>query len=90
MLTYQDCLGLCNFTDEEIMAIAEHEHVPEIIAIELAEYLVQSPDGTAFIKGIILDDIRTAEAMGKKQRVERLNLVLKHFIATHPERKKRR
>ena len=86
MLTYQDCLGLCNLTEEEITAIAEHERLPEIIALELAEYLVQTSDGTAFIKRIILDDIKSAEASGKAQRVERLRLVLKHFVATHPAR----
>jgi len=85
MLTYKDCLDYCNFTEEEVRAIAQHQRVPEIIAIELAEYLIDTPDGTTHLKRIILDDIRNAEISRKRDRAERLRLVLKHFIATHPE-----
>ncbi|MGI9318281.1 MAG: hypothetical protein ACR2QW_13215 [bacterium] len=85
MLTLEDCLGLCELSEEEIRAIAQHEHIPEIIAAELAEYLVHEPDGTVKIKRIILDDIKEEEARGNTQQVENLRLVLAHFIATHPE-----
>lgn len=36
MLTLQECLDFCELSEEQICAIAEHEHVPEIIAAELA------------------------------------------------------
>ncbi len=84
MLTYQDCLGLCDCSADEIRAIAEHEHVPEMIALELAEYLVQNPDGVPMIRRMILDDITAAREAGDHDRVHKLQLVLKHFIATHP------
>ena len=35
MLTYQDCVGMCELTEDEIRAIAEHEHLPELVALEL-------------------------------------------------------
>lgn len=85
MLTLEDCLGICELTEEEIRAIAQHEHIPEIIAAELAEYLVHEPDGTVKIKRIILDDIENEEKRGNTRKVENLRLVLAHFIATHPE-----
>jgi len=28
MLTIEDCIGLSELTEEEILAIAEHEHIP--------------------------------------------------------------
>ena len=34
MLTIQDCIELSELTEEEILAIAEHEHIPEMAAIE--------------------------------------------------------
>ncbi len=43
MLTYEDCVGLTDLTEEEIEAIAQHEHLPEIIAAELGCYLVHDP-----------------------------------------------
>ena len=88
MLTYEDCLGICDLTEEEIEAIAEHEHIPEIAAMELGEYLVNSEDGVPKIKKIILDDIKNAENSGDKEHATKLRKILKHFIATHPARKK--
>ena len=84
MLSYEDCLGLCDLTEEEVEAIASHEHIPEIVATELGSYLMHDPRGIPRIKTIILDDIRHAENRGDNQRALQLKLVLKHFIDTHP------
>ena len=40
MLTYEDCLGMTDLTQEEVDAISEHEHCPAIIALALGNYLV--------------------------------------------------
>ena len=32
MISLEDCIALCGLTEQEVMAIAEHEHVPEIAA----------------------------------------------------------
>jgi hypothetical protein len=85
MLTLQDCIALSDLTEEEIEAIAEHEHLPEIIAVELGNYLVHSPEGVPMIRRIIIDDIREAEARGDYEHALKLRLVLRHFIQTHPE-----
>ena len=37
MITLEDCVGLCGLTEEEVLAIAEHEHLTEIAATALAE-----------------------------------------------------
>ncbi len=83
MLTYQDCKGLCPLSDEEIRAIAHHEHIPEIIALELGNYLCETADGEKRIKRIIIDDIDEAKAHGDEKRVAQLHHVLAHFIALH-------
>ncbi|HBR96722.1 MAG TPA: hypothetical protein DD979_05015 [Gammaproteobacteria bacterium] len=85
MLSLIDCLGLCDLTEEEVEAIATHEHVPDVVAVELAEYLIHSPDGVPMIRRIILDDIEEAEKHGHTQEADKLRLVLKRFIVTHPE-----
>lgn len=85
MLTYQDCLGLCDLTEEEVAAIAEHEHLPSIIAAEMGNYLVTTPNGQTAIRRIILDDIAAAQAHGDRAHATKLKLVLKHFCDTHPE-----
>ena len=85
MLNYEDCLGLCDLTEDEVGAIAEHEHVPQMAALELGNYLIHSPEGVPHIKRIILDDIRHAEQSGNRKHVLHLQMVLKHFIEMHPQ-----
>ena len=85
MLTYQDCIGLSDLTEEEIKAIAEHEHVPDIIALEFGHYLIETGDGVPAIKAIIIDDIKHAEKNGDINHVIKLKIVLQHFIDTHPD-----
>lgn len=85
MLTLQDCIALSDLTEEEILAIAEHEHIPEIVATELGYYLVHSPDGVPHLKRMILEDIENAKARGDLEHARKLRLVLAHFIRTHPD-----
>ena len=85
MLSLEDCIALCDLTKEEIDAIAEHEHIPEIVAAELGQYLIHSDDGVPKIRRIILDDIEAAESRGDSQHAFHLKLVLKHFVDTHPQ-----
>ena len=80
MLTLDDCLGLCDLGREEIEAIAEHEHLPGVIAAELGNYLVHTANGQRAIKDIIRDDILAAQARGEFCRSAKLNLVLRHFL----------
>ena len=85
MLTYQDCIGLSALTEEEVAAVAEHEHIPAMFAIELGNYIVRSDDGVLRIRRIILDDIEEAERNGNVEHALKLKAVLKHFVDTHPE-----
>lgn len=84
MLTYEDCLGLCELSEDEIRAIAEHEHIPAIVATQLGNYLVHAKDGVPMIRRMIIDDILSAGAHGDFRRAAELRMVLRHFVATHP------
>ena len=86
MLTIEDCIGLSELTEEEILVIAEHEHIPEIAALELGNYLVQTSSGEKRIKAMIVDDIGDARRVGNVHRVAALKLCLKHFLEHHAAR----
>lgn len=86
MLTYKDCLGMCDFDEDEIVAVAEHEHLPQFVAIAYAEYLIHTDEGVPMLKKIILDDIAAAERHDNREKVKHLQQVLKHFVLTHPYR----
>ena len=85
MLTYQECLDLCELEEDEVDAIAEHEHLSEIAAMELGNYLIHSSDGVPKIKKMIIEDIQEARTRGDIKHAAKLRLVLKHFVETHPE-----
>jgi hypothetical protein len=86
MLSYDDCLGLSELTPEEIAAIAKHEYLPEIVALEMGWCLCGTPEGKRLIRCMILDDIEDARRRGDVQEAAALRLVLRHFDEAHPAR----
>ena len=85
MITLQDCIAFCGLTEEEVLAIAEHEHMPEAAACALAEYLLNQEHGSERIRDMIVDDVRAAQARGDRNQIRTLLHVLHHFLKTHPE-----
>lgn len=85
MVTLEDCLAFSGLSEDEILAIAEHEHIPEIAAAALAEYLLGQDDGAEKIRRMISDDICDAIARGDTDHARMLGLALRHFIETHPQ-----
>lgn len=84
MLSYEDVLGLCRLCDEEVRAIADHEHIPDIVAAELGNYLVQTEDGVMKVRRMIIDDMADATRRGDRDALLKYKAVLLHFIETHP------
>jgi len=80
MLTLEDCIAFSDLTLEEIDAIAEHEHLPEMIAAELGCYLVHCPDGRRAINVMMRDDIAVARSRGDLRHAAELKVVLQHFV----------
>ena len=85
MITLEDCIAFCDLTEEEVLAIAEHEHLPEIAATALAQYLLSHEHGSEKVREMIVDDIRQAQLGDDKEHVLTLLHVLHHFLKTHPE-----
>lgn len=81
MLTMQDCIELSGLSEEEILAIAEHEHIPEIAALELGSCLCGSSEGERTIERMIREDIAAARERGDRRHAASLRVVLRHFIA---------
>jgi hypothetical protein len=84
MLTLEDCMGLCELTQDEIDAIARHEHIPDLAAALLGSYLCRTPAGELCIKDMIRDDIARSRSCGDDERELALKLVLRDFVIQHP------
>lgn len=85
MISLDDCISLSGMTEEQILAIAEHEHISEIEACALADYLRKAPEGYATVRTMIIEDIREAQSRGDREHVRELLHVLHHFLRQHPE-----
>jgi DNA repair ATPase RecN len=85
MISLEDCVALCGLSEEQVLAIAEHEHLPEIAATALAQYLLKRERGMEKIRDMIVDDIRQAQRRQDKARILTLLHVLHHFLKSHPE-----
>lgn len=83
MLTLDDCLAFSDLTPEEILAIAEHEHIPQVAALEMGNYLL-SCKGSECIERMIADDIRDSQQHGNGQHTMELRKVLDDFVKRHP------
>lgn len=84
MITLEDCIGLSGLTPDEIDAIAEHEHIPEAVAVALGSYLVHKAHGNEIIRDMIRDDIRAALVRHDRQHAADLLATLRMFLAMHP------
>jgi hypothetical protein len=85
MISLQDCLALCDLTPDEVAAIGEHEHVPEIIATSLGSYLLHTAYGAEKVRDIIIDDIQYAVSQHDIPHARHLVGVLREFLHEHPE-----
>ncbi len=84
MLTLKDCLELSELSQDEVNVIAEHEHIPEIVACELGSELLHSNDGVSQIKAYMLDCVEHARRAGDLARAESLYTIYRRFDASHP------
>ena len=85
MISFEDCIAFCGLTEAEVAAIAEHEHVPEVAAAILGQYLLHQHHGLERIRHMLVDDIRAAVRGGDVKHAAELTFALRQLIATHPE-----
>ncbi|MEM1286222.1 MAG: hypothetical protein ACFB01_07505 [Cohaesibacteraceae bacterium] len=85
MISLDDMVGMSGLSEEEILAIAEHEHVAPSVATGLGAYLSGDHEGLEKVRNMIFDDIRAAQAAGDTGHERELLHVLHHFLREHPQ-----
>ena len=80
MISIEDCIALSGLDEEEILAIAEHEHIPEIAAAALGNYLMHQDHGAEIVRDMIVDDLREAMTRGDDRHARDLLMALRHFM----------
>jgi hypothetical protein len=83
MINKDDCIALCGLEPDEVAALAEHEHISDIAAAALADYLLHHDHGVEVIRDMIVHDMRRAVARGDSAHAAELLTALRHFVSEH-------
>jgi hypothetical protein len=84
MISLEDCIALCGLTKDEVRALAEHEHIPDMAAAALGQHLLNQPTGLTAIHAMIAEDIRWARERGDLRHAEELTATLRNFMDSQP------
>ena len=85
MISLEDCIAFSGLDEDEVAAIGEHEHIPDIAAAALANYLLKQPNGGEAIRKMIIDDVHQTIDQGHLKHATELFMALRHFLDQHPE-----
>jgi hypothetical protein len=85
MLTFQDCIDLAGVTEAEIEAIAKHERIPAMIALELADHMLYAPAGAVKLRDFIVENLRRAQGRNNCTNCAKLGRLLAGYLDTHPD-----
>jgi hypothetical protein len=84
MLSLKDCLDFCDLDSCEIEAIAEHENLPVIIAAQLSNELLKTPEGVCCLYCMVLENLNQAMTEGDMDKVLRFGMTYQHLQANYP------
>jgi len=85
LLTLDDCIAFGELKREVVLAIAEHERVPELSAVAIGTNLMLQSDGLRTIYNMIVAVKNTAAARGEAHRSRDLEATLAEFVAEFPD-----
>ena len=90
MLRLEDCLSQLELTEDEMLAVAEHEGVPAMVALSKSAQILESTDGAKQIYKMIQEDIddcmsRKHHDLNWQDHLNSLKRAENHFKQSHPE-----
>lgn len=86
MLSLGDCVGMCGLNEDELQVLADHEHLPMVVAAELAAGMLQTPKGIWQIRHFMFKALEASVARHDAERERHLRAVISHFTSSHPVR----
>jgi hypothetical protein len=88
MLTVQECVDMSELSNDAIRAVAEHEHIPEVVAAELGQELLKSREGRSKIQQFMEENVESAVQEGEQDKVAERKRVLDRFAASSSKGKR--
>ena len=85
MLSLDECMDFCGLDSDAVEGIADHEHLPLIVAAELGYQMLQTTEGVAALQAMLLDNIEIARCRGETARADEYAKIYRHFVSAHQE-----
>lgn len=84
MLSMRDIIDYCDLNDDVIEVIADHTGVPMIVAAEMSEALLSSPEGVCRLHMMLVECMKEALNEGHNEQVLELMDIYEHLKRSHP------
>jgi hypothetical protein len=84
MISLDECIGMSGLQEEEVAVVAEHEHVPLMIAAELAQTLLETPKGLYRLHGMFQDRLAVLAAGRDRAKERQIANLYAQFRVRHP------
>ena len=84
MLSLNDCLDFIDLDHATVLLIAEHEHLPLVIAAQLGDKLLASAEGICRIHEMHRNLIACAAQSGTLEREKKLRALYAAFARKYP------
>ncbi|MGF1526505.1 MAG: hypothetical protein ACFCBW_06915 [Candidatus Competibacterales bacterium] len=85
MVTLEECLVMCDLDEITVEAIAAHEHLTLIAALELGQCLLSNPVGVECLRQVLQDEIERARIHNHVHQAIPLRDALAHLDAAFPQ-----
>lgn len=84
MLTIQDCIAFSGLTQEQLEAVAHHQHLPDVVAAEWAETMLEDERGVRRIEAALYEEVAHARCRHDPDCMRRYQRALEDFLRDHP------
>jgi len=85
MLTLRDCIEVAGLDPDEGFAVAHHEHLPDIVALEKEVTFLEKEWGAPAVRQMILDEVRCCcEQGGDAHKAAEALALLSRTVLAHP------
>lgn len=84
MISLTECVDLSGLSADEVDVIAEHEHIPTIVAAELGFDLLTTPKGIYRLHSIMLDALEQAKLANDARKARRIDRIYSRFRVAYP------
>jgi len=86
MITLTECATMCVLDYDDIQAIAELEHLPDVAEATLKDYLASAAGGnSSAICRTMIGDIRNALDEGFVHQATEVVMALRQYLADNPQ-----